>query len=149
MRQRTTLLLLAGLLGLAGCSESPEEVRADYCERVAEHQRELSEIMTDEAPVTLLRALPVFRSLAEDAPRDIDDEWAQVIDALTGLQEALDAAGVEAGEYDADDPPEGVTGEERDAIARAADELVDQETMAALDGVLQHAKDVCKKPLYQ
>lgn len=144
-----TALLLTGLLGLAGCSESPEDVRADYCERVSEHQRELSEIMTEETPVTLLRALPVFRTLAEDAPRDIDDEWALVIEALTGLEQALDDAGVEAGEYDANDPPPGVTAEERREIARAADQLVDGETMAAFDGVLQHAKDVCKTPLYQ
>lgn len=147
--RRISVWLLTGLLGLAGCAESAEDVRADYCERVTAHQRELSEIMTEETPVTLLRALPAFRSLAEDAPRDIDDEWASVLDALTGLEEALDAAGVEAGEYDADDPPAGVTAEQREAIARAADDLVDQETMAAFDGVLQHAKDVCKKPLYQ
>lgn len=146
---RTTAWLLVGVLGVAGCSDSPEEVRADYCDRVSEHQRELSEIMTDETPATLLRALPVFRSLAEDSPRDIEDDWAVVLDALTGLQEALDAAGVEPGEYDADDPPAGVTAEERKAIAGAADSLLSEETVTAFEGVHQQARDVCTTPLYR
>ena len=149
MKRTSTVLLAAWLLTLSACSDSPEEVRADYCARVTEHQRELSEIMTEETPATLLRAVPAFRSLAEAAPRDIEADWAVVLDALTGLQEALDAAGVEAGQYDADDPPAGVTSGEREAIARAADELVSEETVTAFEGVHQQARDVCKTPLYR
>jgi hypothetical protein len=141
---------LVGLLpSLAACSDSPEDVRADYCEEVAERQVELTELMAEEGPDTLLGAVPVLRDLADGAPRDIQDEWDRLLDALDGLDESLDAAGVDASTYDADRPPAGVTEEQQQAIARAADELAMQETVAAWEGVKQHAKDVCRTPLYQ
>ena len=144
--------LLAGVLltgALAGCSNSPEDVRADYCEVVEEQQFALTEALADDSPDALLGALPIFRELAEEAPRDIDADWTRFIDALEGLQESLDAAGVEAASYDAKQPPEDVTEEQQAAIARAADELADPEVSAAYEGVQQQAKDVCQTPLYQ
>ena len=146
MRLAVLVLLLAGF---AACGENPEDVRADYCEAVADQQVELTEVMAQEGPDTLLRARPVLRELADDAPRDIRDEWDRLLDALDGLDEALDAAGVDAATYDAESPPAGVTEEQQQDIARAADELATQETVAAWEGVKQHAKDVCKTPLYQ
>ena len=141
---------LAGLVSvLSACSDSPEDVRADYCEEVADRQVELSELMAEEGPDTLLRAVPVLRELGDEAPRDIQDEWDRLLDALAGLDAALDAAGVDASTYDAERPPESVTEAQQQAIARAADELATQETVAAWEGVKQHAKDVCKTPLYQ
>ena len=110
---------------------------------------DLTELMAEEGPTTLLDARDVLGDLAEEAPRDIRDEWEQVLDAIDGLDEALEEAGVDAATYDADDPPEGVTEEQRQAIARAADELATRETVEAWEGVKQHAKDVCKTPLYQ
>lgn len=149
MRATPAVLLAAALLPLAACGNSPEDVRDDYCEEVADRQVELTEVMAEDGPDTLLRALPVLRELADDAPRDIRDEWDQVVSALDGLEEALDAAGVDASTYDATNPPDGVTEEQRRDIAGAADELATQETVAAWEGVKQHAKDVCKTPLYQ
>ena len=140
-------VLVAGVL--TGCSSSPEDVRADYCEVVQEQQVALTEALAEESPDALLGALPVFRELAEEAPRDIDDDWTAFIGALEGLQEALDAAGVDAATYDAEKPPEDVTEEQQAAIARAADELARPEVSAAFEGVKQQAKDVCKTPLYQ
>jgi len=141
---------LAGLvLALSACSNGSEDVRADYCEEVADRQVELTELMAEEGPDTLLRAVPVLRELADEAPRDIQDEWDRLLDALAGLDAALDAAGVDASTYDAERPPGSVTEEQQQAIARAADELATQETVAAWEGVKQHAKDVCKTPLYQ
>ncbi len=141
---------LAGLLlALTACSDSPEDVRADYCDEVADRQVELTELMAEEGPDTLLRAVPLLRDLADGAPRDIRDEWDRLLDALDGLDKALDAAGADASTYDARRPPAGVTEEQQAAIARAADELATQETIAAWEGVKQHAKDVCRTPLYQ
>jgi hypothetical protein len=133
----------------AACSESPEDVRVDYCETVSERQVELTELMAQAGATTLLDARDVLGDLAEDAPRDVRDEWDQVLDAIDGLQQALDEPGVDAATYDADDPAEGVTKDQQRAIARAADELATAETVEAWEGVKQHAKDVCKTPLYQ
>lgn len=147
MRRILAGVLVAGVL--TGCSNSPEDDRADYCEVVQEQQVALTEALAEESPDALLGALPLFRELAEEAPRDIDDDWTVFIGALEGLQEALDAAGVEAASYDARRPPEDVSEEQREAIARAADELARPEVSAAFEGVKQQAKDVCKTPLYQ
>lgn len=149
MRAAPVAALLGLALSLAACGDSPEDVRADYCEEVADRQVELTELMAEEGPDTLLRAIPVLRDLADGAPRDIQDEWDRLLDALGGLDEALDAAGVDAATYDAESPPAGVTAEQQQAIARAADQLATQETAAAWEGVKQHAKDVCTTPLYQ
>lgn len=137
------------LLALTGCSDGPEDVRADYCSAVQEQQERLSGILAEERPDALLRALPVFRELAGQAPRDVADDWAQLIGALEGLDEALVEAGVDAGDYDAADPPDSVTRTERRAIAEAADELVRPEVVAAYDGVKQQAVDVCRTPLFR
>jgi hypothetical protein len=149
MRLVPAVALAGLLLSASACSDSPEDARADYCEEVSDRQVELTEVMAQEGPDTLLRAVPVLRALAEEAPRDLEDEWDRLLDALDGLDEALDTAGVDAATYDAERPPTGVTPEQRRAIARAADELATQETVAAWEGVKQHAKDVCKTPLYQ
>jgi hypothetical protein len=147
MRAALVALLVAG--SLAACSESPEDVRADYCDQVTEQQAGLTDTLADDSPDALLRALPVFSGLAEEAPRDVADEWAVLIDALEGLDEALDEAGVDAATYDAQEPPEGVTPEQQDSIARAADQLFRPDVVTAYEGVKQHAKDVCKTPLFQ
>lgn len=149
MRAAPIAALLGLALSLSACSDSPEDVRADYCDEVADRQVELTELMAEEAPDTLLRAVPVLRELADGAPRDIRDEWDRLLDALDALAEALEAAGVDASAYDAKRPPESVTEEQQQDIARAADDLATQETVAAWEGVKQHAKDVCKTPLYQ
>jgi len=147
MRRLLAAVLLTGVL--TGCGNSPEDVRADYCEVVEEQQFALTEALADDSPDALLGALPIFRELAGDAPRDIDDDWTRFIGALEALQEALDSAGVEAASYDAEKPPEDVTEEQQAAIARAADELVTQDVSDAFNNVQQHAKDICKAPLYQ
>ena len=144
-------LLVAALVAavLTGCSSSPEDVRADYCEVVEEQQVALTEALAADSPDALLGALPLFRELAEEAPRDIDADWTAFIGALEGLQEALDAAGVEPETYSAKNPPADVTEEEQAAIARAADALATRDVSDAFDAVQQHAKDVCQTPLYQ
>jgi len=71
-----------------------------------------------------------------------------VVGSLEDLQGALADAGVDdPAEFDADDPPEGVTEEQLEAIARAADAVGSAETRDALAGLEQQARDVCKTPL--
>lgn len=141
--------LLLASLALTGCSESPEDVRADYCEVVEETQVELSDLMAEQSPTTLLEALPVFRSLAGEAPSDIADDWTVLIDAVEGLDVALDEAGVEAAAYDPERPPADLTEEQRGAIERAAAQLLAPQTDEAFQAVDQQARDVCGTPLYR
>ncbi|WP_205475188.1 hypothetical protein [Nocardioides sp. SYSU D00038] len=135
---------LAGGLLLGGCGEDGPE---GYCEAVADHQEELTEIIGAGGPDALLRALPVFRDLRAAAPRDVRDEWQQVVGALEDLADALDEAGVEPSSYDPEAPPSDLAPEERDRIEAAATALASPQTTEALAGLQQQARDVCKSPL--
>lgn len=129
----------------AGCGE--DDPFAAYCEQVSEQQEPITEALAGEGPTALLAALPSFEALAAEAPEDIADEWRTVIDALTGLRTALEDAGVDPATYDRADPPPGVEQQDRDRIDAAARALTRPTTIAALAGVQQQARDVCKTPL--
>jgi hypothetical protein len=143
LRLRVLALALALMVTTAACSDP----RSDYCAAVEDHQKELSEILARGGPTALLEALPIFEDLAQQAPVDIRDEWDTVIDALQSLLTALEDAGVDPATYDSKHPPEGLTTDERDRIEAAADDVADPRTSAALAGVDQQARDVCKTPL--
>ena len=136
------LLLL--MTPMAGCASEREQ----YCDAVKEHQKSLTEIMSDAGPTALLEALDDFRALRAEAPRDITDEWQQVIRSIEGLEQALDDAGVDPSDFKGGKPPEDLSKEDRQAIARAADEVGSRTTEVALAGVQQEALDVCKTQLW-
>lgn len=138
------LLVLAALL--TGCSGDPYE---DYCDTVVEHQDVLTEAVAGGDPDALLSVLPELRDLRDASPRDVADEWQQVVGRLEALQEALDDAGVDPGDYDRDDPPTGVTEEQRTAIEAAGRELVRPETSQAFAVLETEVRDVCQTPLYR
>ena len=145
MRRRLSLVvavLVAGPL-LAGCASDQER----YCEAVEEHQAELSEITAGGGQAALLDALDIYRELQDRAPRDLTDEWKQVVRTLERLDEALSDAGVDAASYDPKKPPEEVTAEQQEEIAAAASEVGSIATREALAGVEQQARDVCQTPL--
>jgi len=141
-RRAAAALLLAALV-TGGCADQKET----YCEAVEDHQEELGEVLGDGSPTALLEALPVLEDLADEAPDDLRDEWRTVIDALEGLEQALDDAGVDPSTYDRDHPPEGLSQADQDAIDAAARQLTSDETVTAFNGVDQQAKDVCGTPL--
>ena len=135
--------VLAGAL-LGGCSDDPQ---AAYCETVEEHQATLTEIAASDDAGTLLEALPPYRDLAQDAPRDVAADWDQVVDALAALEGAVEEAGVNPSTYDHASPPPGLPAEDRTAIEQAAEGLGSEATVSAMGRVEQHALDVCGTPL--
>jgi hypothetical protein len=140
---RLAVAVLAVALMLTGCADQQEK----YCDAVEDHQQELGEVLGDGSPDALLKALPIFRDLADQAPEDLRDEWKTLIDAVAGLQDALEDAGVDPATYDREHPPQGLGQADQDAIDAAARRLTSEETVAAFSGVDQQAKDVCGTPL--
>jgi hypothetical protein len=128
---------------MSGCKDQQEK----YCDAVKDHQEKLGEVVGDGSSDALLKALPIFRDLADDAPEDIKDDWKTVIDALEGLQDALDKAGVDPATYDRNHPPAGLSQADKDAIDEAAAGLGSEATTTAFNAVDQEAKDVCGTPL--
>jgi hypothetical protein len=135
--------LVVTVLLATGCKDQQEK----YCDAVGDHQKELGEVLGDGAPDALFKALPIFRELRDEAPEDIRDEWSTVIDAVEGLQKALEDAGVDPVTYDRDHPPEGLGQADKDAIDAAARELTNDQTVTSFSAVDQQAKDVCGTPL--
>jgi hypothetical protein len=137
-------LVLTACLGLAGCSEDPQEA---YCEAVHEHQVELSDVAASDDAAALFDALDAYDDLAARAPRDIADDWAAVVDPLHELETVLDDHGVDASTYSAEHPPNHLDGPARKKIESAAREVGSERTVAAMASVEQHALDVCGTPL--
>ena len=140
---RLVVAILAVSLLVTGCKSEQEK----YCDSVKEHQQRLTEVLGDGSPNALLKGLPIFTDLADDAPEDIRDDWKTVIDALEGLQSALEDAGVDPATYDRDHPPAGLSQADKDAIDEAATVLGSEPTQTAFSSVDQEAKDVCGTPL--
>lgn len=142
-RLAAALACVVPLAGLAGCATPQER----YCETVREHQQELGEIRAEPGAPALLEALPIFRTLAEDAPDDLRDEWRTVVDAVEEFERAVEDAGIDPEEYSEDRVPEGLDAEQRRALEEASVGLVEPRTRLAMGGVEQHSLDVCKTPL--
>jgi hypothetical protein len=142
MRSLLAGLLLAGLL--TGCGGDPQD---DYCDAVKEHQTELSDIVSTGKPDALINALDIFHDLQDRAPGDITDEWQQLVGRIEALRDALDDAGVDPATYDRENPPEGLTAEQKARIDAAAKELGSGTTLRALQDLGQEARDVCQTPL--
>jgi len=140
--QALVLALSVAVLA-TGCKDQQEK----YCDAVKDHQQELGKVLGGGSPDALLKALPIFHDLQDEAPEDLLDEWTTVIDALEGLQQALKDAGVDPATYDRDHPPPGLSQEDKDAIDAAARRLTSDETVTAFSAVDQQAKDVCGTPL--
>jgi hypothetical protein len=141
------------LLVLAGCGSDepeayqvPERFRA-YCAEVEAQQAAISEALGEGGSTGLIRALPSFEALEAEAPDDIADDWAVVVGRSRDLVDALEEAGVDPATYDREQPPAGLTPDERDAIDAAASALVSPTTGNAMAAVQQHSRDVCKAPL--
>jgi hypothetical protein len=148
-RRHALTLLLAPLLAtaLTGCGGEEDDPFAAYCAEVEAQQKPLSEALAGGGPTALIQALPSFEELEAKAPADITDEWRVVTRGIEGLVETLDEAGVDPASYDRENPPAGVTKEQQDAIDAASRRLTAPESVAALEGVQQQARDVCKMPL--
>ena len=143
MRTALAALALTAAVAPAGCADQ----RETYCDAVASHQRELSDLVGSGHPDALLRALPTFRDPQAKALGHFTDECQQVTTSVAGLATALDEAGVDPATYDRAHPPAGLAAADRARIDAAAKELGSGTTLRALQDLDQQARDVCGTPL--
>jgi hypothetical protein len=146
VRAAGAAMLAVGSLLLVGCGDDDDPF-ASYCEAVEAQRPALSEDLAAGGATGLIDALPEFEKLAAKAPDDLQDEWDTVTSRIGDLVSALEGADVDPATYDRKRPPAGLTPEQKDAIDAAAQALVTPEMTAALNGVEQQARDVCKTPL--
>jgi hypothetical protein len=141
LRSGAPALVAALLLSVTGCGGSTVD---DYCKDLSEHRKQMADMVASESPTALMSRLPMLRELADKAPEDLRDEWRTFVDAVGGLDKALDDAGVKASEFKDGQPPAGLSQEDRKAIADAVSQLRTDEVVQAASGIEQQARDVCK-----
>ena len=148
MRRRVALAVAAALLsGATGCSETADDRREAYCDQVKKDSTTLSKGVAEGGPRAFLDVLPTLQGLAKKAPSDLKDEWQTLLNALTGLQDALDATGLEPGDIQDGTLPKDLSRADRTRVRDAASVLTTPEVVAATRGIEQHALDICKQPL--
>lgn len=133
-------LVVALLLPLAGCGDTTD----DYCSALEDHNKDIATMVGSDSPGALLNGLPMLRDLAKLAPEDLTDEWQTFIDALQGLDDAIEKAGVKPGDFVDGKPPKGTGVREQKAIADAASQIGTDDVIGASTGIEQQARDVCK-----
>ncbi|HEU4336034.1 MAG TPA: hypothetical protein VFR45_01845 [Nocardioides sp.] len=138
------VVALLATLAAGGCSNDPQ---ADYCDAVEEHQAELTDLAAADDPAAIFGALDAYDDLREKAPRDIVDDWDSVVGPLRDLEQVLSDRGVDPSTYSAEDPPVGLTDDDRKEIEASARAVGAQRTVEAMAAVEQHALDVCGTPL--
>lgn len=138
-------VLVVGFLLLRGGGE--DDPFASYCDAVTDHREDVGAALGAGPTTGLLRALPSFEDLADKSPEDIRADWTLVVERITALKDAVDAAGVDAATYSFDQPPADLPPGDKRAIDAAAARLGAPETATALAHVEQQARDVCKTPL--
>ena len=139
-RLAATVLTLALAVTLCGCGDQEEK----YCDALRKDRTRIDEIINASGGDALLAGLPVFRDLADEAPDDLTDEWQTFVNALEGLQDALDEAGVKPAEFRDGRIPASVTGDARRTIVAAADTLSSPPVVSAVSGIETQGRDVCK-----
>ncbi|WP_030485912.1 hypothetical protein [Nocardioides aequoreus] len=139
---RRALLVVALSVPLVACGGEP--TAEDYCEQLAADRQELADLVSSGSPTALLSGLDLLDELGAQAPRDLRDEWDTLTDALHGLQDALDEAGVAPSDFEDGEPPEGLAAPDREAVATAADRLRAPDVVEAAAGIETQARDVCK-----
>ena len=146
---RTTALAAAAavLLATSGCSESEGDRRDAYCAQVKKDAPGLTRAVDEGGAGAFIDALPTLRGLATKAPSDLKDEWRTLINALDGLQSALEATGVSPDDVSGGSLPKDLSRADRRTVRGAASVLASQEVVTATQGIEQHALDICKQPL--
>ena len=144
LRMAAQLLVLPILAtGLTACGDPID----DYCQSLKGHQAELTKTLGEGDTGGLVAALPVFEDLERNAPDDIAKDWKTLTTAISGLDRALEDAGVSADDFENGEPPKGVSDAEAKKIADAATKVSSKETQEASVRVQQQARDVCHTSL--
>ena len=131
---------------VAGCEQSEEERRADYCAAVSDAAEELTRTADEGGAGAFLDALPLLEDLAQQSPSDLKDEWQTYLGALQNLRDVLADVEVAPDELE-DGVPERLSKAERRRVEGAVRLVRSEKTRTAAAGITQQALDVCDTQL--
>lgn len=120
---------------------------SSYCQELEKAQDSLSNLGGATAqPEQLEEAITTFEGLAESAPADVSSDWNTISSAFSGVQDALDQAGIEISDLanlQSGQLPEGVTQQDLQPVITAVQGLQAPENAEAAQAISEHAKSEC------
>jgi hypothetical protein len=140
-------LALAGaaamLGGLTACGgESGQAATEQYCASVKAAQQEL-ETLRGGDPRNVQRAVDRMQDLAEQAPPAVADEWRTLDGAFSGVEQALEKAGLGFGDLADPQRLRSLAPQQARELTEQARRLGAQRFSAASTAIQQHAQKTC------
>lgn len=139
-----TKLAIAGAavvaLTLTGCGNES----AAYCEELESAQTQF-ESLSGSDPSQLEEAFNTIHDLADEAPEEVAEEWAQIDEAIVEIEQAFEAAGLEVSELEqlqGGEIPEGVDAEALQEIPATLQAFGTQFSEAS-EPIQEHAASEC------
>lgn len=141
-----TPLALAGAMllvsSLAACGGDGDSA---YCQEVESAATTFEDLDDGDAAV-LGDVFSEFHTLAAEAPGDVKADWKVLEDGITGVENALDEAGItiaDVAKIQGNELPEGADPTKLQGVATSFTALSDEKFSDAADNIQVHAKEVC------
>ncbi|WP_375003326.1 hypothetical protein [Aeromicrobium sp. CTD01-1L150] len=126
---------------LTGCGGGNDA----YCSDLEDAKTEFEALSEGDA-AQFDQTFSTLQGLADSAPDELSEEWAQLDESISRVQEALDNAGVtfdDLANAQSGELPEGVEPEDLQDLVAEFQEIGSQETQDASDAIVEHAKEEC------
>lgn len=118
-----------------------------YCSQLESAQEDFETLNSgDTTGGDLDETFQTLRDLADAAPEEIAEEWAQLDDSIEQVQTALDEAGItfeDLSNAQSGELPEGVELEDLQALAAEFQQIGSEETRQAAETIEEHAREEC------
>lgn len=115
-----------------------------YCKTLSAKRSQVADIVGSGDPTALVNNLPLFQSLAVNAPPDISASWTAFNTAIASLGSAIKASGHQPAEFTGGTFPPGLSPAQTQAIKDAASTLTSSVTQSASTAIEQEVRDVCQ-----
>ena len=146
---KTSLALASAALlaaTLSGCGGSDDGPDSEYCKDLKSASTQFDSLSSNDVS-KLDEAFKTFHTLADEAPTEVDDDWATLDKGIKSVEDALKKAGLKFSDFAAlqqGKMPEGVDVAKLQGLAKEFQKLDSAEFDKASKNIEKHAKDVCK-----
>jgi hypothetical protein len=142
----TAAAVLLGVLAGCGGGDSATEANStqDYCEGLRNAQKEFRALESgDPSKVNLNDAFGRLQDLADQAPPAVADEWAALDNAISGMDKALEDAGLGFNDLTNPESLQELDPQKAQELARKAQQLGGQQFEKASRAIEKHARTEC------
>lgn len=144
-------VLLASTLGACGGGDGGSGGEdSSYCKDLKKAEKTFNDVSSGSDLGQLDAAFKTFHKLADEAPSDIEKDWAKLDGAIDTVEKALKDAGLTFADLEkiqAGQVPEGVDPSKLQGLASEMTKLSSADFTEASKSIEKHAKKTCKVDL--